>query len=227
MIEVSELGFHYAGSDFALQLDRLEVDRGEAVAVVGPSGSGKTTLLNLIAGVALPDSGENRVGERLLSAQPDVARRAFRIRSIGMVFQGFELLDYLHVIDNILLPLRIGGGMQVSPSHRERAEALAEHVGIGDKLRAVADTGLAHAVPLYVRFSSQGFPIVGTSLDYFRFRGLEIADGRKMVQLGEAVVGAGVAARLGLAPGDAVVSSVAPSGRPCGAWAGPGTSSPD
>ena len=56
-----------------------------------------------------------------------------------MVFQGFELLDYLSVMDNILLPLRIGAGMKVDTSHRQRAMALADRVGIGDKLRRFPD----------------------------------------------------------------------------------------
>jgi len=74
-------------------------------------------------------------------------------------------------------------------------------------LQLLRDTGLALPIPLYVRFHSQGFPIIGTSLDYFAFRGLELADGRQMVQLGEAIVGATVAQDLGLSPGDSVVSS--------------------
>jgi putative ABC transport system permease protein len=74
-------------------------------------------------------------------------------------------------------------------------------------LKAVADTGLATPVPLYVRFRSRGFPIVGTNLDYFSFRGLQVVSGRQMVQLGDAVLGATVAQKLGLSPGDAVVSS--------------------
>jgi putative ABC transport system permease protein len=74
-------------------------------------------------------------------------------------------------------------------------------------VRALEYTDLAVGVPLYVRFHSQGFPIVGTSLDYFSFRGLEIAAGRKMVRLGEVVVGARVAEELGLAPGDSLISS--------------------
>ena len=135
MIEVRDLHFTYTGSQFALSVNALDVARGETVAIVGPSGSGKTTLLNLIAGVALPVSGEVVVGGQPLSKQDDSARRFFRIRQIGMVFQGFELLDYLNVLDNILLPLRIGGGLRVTPQARERAIALAEHVGIGDKLR--------------------------------------------------------------------------------------------
>ena len=68
-------------------------------------------------------------------------------------------------------------------------------------------TGLADFIPIHSRFHSQGAPIVGTSLDYFDFRGLDIADGRQMGLLGECVIGANVAARLGLGPGDSIVSS--------------------
>jgi putative ABC transport system permease protein len=68
-------------------------------------------------------------------------------------------------------------------------------------------TGLAEFIPIHSRFHSQGAPIVGTSLDYFGFRGLNIADGRQMGLLGECVIGANVAARLGLGPGDSIISS--------------------
>jgi len=70
----------------------------------------------------------------------------------------------------------------------------------------IAASDLAGAIPLYVRFRSQGDPIVGTSLDYFDFRGLRVAGGRRMATLGECVVGAAVAAARGLAPGDHVIS---------------------
>lgn len=68
-------------------------------------------------------------------------------------------------------------------------------------------SGLATPVPLYVRFRARGFSIVGTSLDYFDFRGLRIAQGRQLALLGECVIGAEVAERLGLAPGDSLLSS--------------------
>jgi putative ABC transport system permease protein len=71
----------------------------------------------------------------------------------------------------------------------------------------VADSGLALAVPLYVRFRVRDVPIVGTSLDYFEFRGLEPASGRLMATLGECVLGARAAERLEVGPGDAIVSS--------------------
>ncbi len=135
MIEITDLLFKYSGSDFALQVKRLVIDSAEAVAVVGPSGSGKTTLLNLLAGVLLPDEGQVRVGTQQVSTLHDAARRDFRIKQLGMVFQNFELLEYLSVLDNILLPLRIGAGLKVNKAARARARDLAGHVGIADKLQ--------------------------------------------------------------------------------------------
>jgi putative ABC transport system ATP-binding protein len=135
MINIRDLHFQYPDSDFALQVERLTIGAGEAVAVVGPSGSGKTTLLYLLAGVLLPDSGQVQLGAQQLPALNDSARRNFRIKQLGMVFQNFELLEYLSVLDNILLPLRIGSGLAVTAQMRTRATELAAHVGIGDKLR--------------------------------------------------------------------------------------------
>jgi len=71
----------------------------------------------------------------------------------------------------------------------------------------VWDSGLAMAIPLHVRFTAEDAPIVGTSLDYFDFRRLEIAEGRQIAVLGEAVLGSAAAARLGLGPGDSIVSA--------------------
>lgn len=71
----------------------------------------------------------------------------------------------------------------------------------------VMESGLALPVPMYMRFRAREFPIVGTTIDYFDFRGLEIADGRNFAILGDCVLGAVVAERLGLGPGDNIVSS--------------------
>ncbi len=85
----------------------------------------------------------------------------------------------------------------------------SEHPELIDYSEAtmVADSGLADAIPLYVRFRSRSHPIVGTSLDYFSFHDLSFASGRPMALLGECVVGANVAESLGVKPGDAVISS--------------------
>ena len=71
----------------------------------------------------------------------------------------------------------------------------------------VSQSGLADPVPLYVRFQARGFPIVGTTLDYFDFRGLQVAEGRTLALLGECVLGSAVAQSLGLKPGDRLLSS--------------------
>ncbi len=134
MIELRQVHFAYSGTSFALELDTLSVADGESVALIGPSGCGKTTLLNLLAGVLLPDTGEVLVAGTELSGLSDSARRDFRIRNLGLVFQNFELLDYLDARDNILLPLRIGAGLAVSDELHARVEILAEQVGIADKL---------------------------------------------------------------------------------------------
>ncbi len=134
MIELRKLQFHYPRSSFSLQLDHTRVESGERVALIGPSGCGKTTLLNLLAGVLLPDSGSVDLAGESMTALSDAQRRDFRIRRLGLVFQNFELLEYLNVRDNILLSLRIGRGLSVTADMQQRVEILAERLGIADKL---------------------------------------------------------------------------------------------
>jgi len=139
MIEIEQLQFRYPRSDFHLQIESLSIEPAEKVAVVGPSGSGKTTLLNLIAGVAKPHSGTIRVGDQTVSALSDAERRDFRAANIGMVFQQFELVEYLNVLDNILLPFSINESLKrehrSSQGRAEQARELAQAVGLDSKLR--------------------------------------------------------------------------------------------
>ena len=134
MITIDSLAFGYPNSRFHLAIPELRVALGEKLAVIGPSGSGKTTLLNLVSGILMPEHGTVRVADTEVSALSDARRRAFRIRTIGFVFQDFELLDYLNVLDNILHPYRITSALRLDQAVRERAETLAERMGIGDKL---------------------------------------------------------------------------------------------
>ncbi len=134
MLEVTDLAFRYGRDGFELRVPRLQVRRGETVAIVGPSGSGKTTLLNLVAGIRLPQAGRVETDGQDLSRLSAAGRRRFRIQRIGLVFQQFELLDYLSVRDNILLPCRITGAVRLGSEHRQRAAELAADLGIGDKL---------------------------------------------------------------------------------------------
>lgn len=134
MIEIRGLHFGYPGSAFRLDVPSFQVHKGEKLAVIGPSGSGKTTLLNLVSGIVIPEKGEVKVADTDVSALSDAHRRNFRIRNIGFVFQDFELLDYLNVLDNVLHPFRITGALRLDRTVKERAERLADRMGIGDKL---------------------------------------------------------------------------------------------
>ncbi len=138
MITIRDLEFRYAEGDFFLRIPELHIERGATVAFIGPSGSGKTTLLNLIAGIALPRQGRITTNDVELTSLDDAGRRNFRIRSVGLVFQEFELLEYLSVLDNILLPYRINPSMRLNGAVRERAVRLAAGVDIGDKLNRYA-----------------------------------------------------------------------------------------
>jgi len=135
MIRVSQLKFSYPGGDFHLDIDSLEVKPGASAAVIGPSGTGKTTLLNLISGVSVPDTGSVTTRDVDVSTLDDSARRDFRIRNIGFIFQEFELLEYLDVRDNILLPYRTSPALELDDAVLERVDELAGMVGIQDKLQ--------------------------------------------------------------------------------------------
>ncbi|MEU8133701.1 ABC transporter ATP-binding protein [Streptodolium elevatio] len=111
-------------------LDRVDLVVGarEAVAVMGPSGSGKSTLLNLIAGLDRPTEGAVTVAGVGLGGLSETALAKFRRRHIGMIFQFFNLLDDLTVLDNVLMPARLGG---ISPrAARTRADELLGYLGI-------------------------------------------------------------------------------------------------
>jgi len=135
MVETESLKFQYPDSRFHLSIPYFAVKAGEKVAVVGPSGSGKTTLLNLLAGILTPMAGSIKVGETAVSDLNDAGRRDFRIRDIGFVFQDFELLDYLSILDNILHPYRISGALKLTGEVRRRAIFLAEQMGVAGHLK--------------------------------------------------------------------------------------------
>jgi putative ABC transport system ATP-binding protein len=139
MININDLHFKYGSGEFQLDIPDFKVKRSEKVAVIGPSGSGKTTLLNLISGILVPETGNINVHDIIVNELKDDDRRDFRISSIGFVFQNFELLDYLTVLDNILHPYRITTALTIDKTVRERAVQLAEEMGIGDKLKRKAN----------------------------------------------------------------------------------------
>jgi putative ABC transport system ATP-binding protein len=134
MIELRNVRFRYLSGGFELDVPELRIASGTRAAAIGPSGSGKTTLLDLISGIQLPSAGEvHTAGVRVDGLSP-AGRRAFRITRIGFVFQSFLLLDYLDVRQNILYPYRLHRDLRLDATVHERADSLAESLGIASLL---------------------------------------------------------------------------------------------
>jgi putative ABC transport system ATP-binding protein len=119
-----------AGPFRALRGVDLQVDAGEFVAIVGPSGSGKSTLINMITGIDRPSTGEVYVaGERLTQMSENQVAR-WRGRNVGVVFQFFQLLPTLTVLENVMMPMHYCGTYK--GQRRERAMELLELVEVPD-----------------------------------------------------------------------------------------------
>ena len=134
-VELNEVQFAYTPSVPVLDIPALSIKRGDKAFVFGPSGSGKTTLLGLLAGILPANAGSVRVLGQELTRMSGAARDAFRGAHIGYIFQMFNLIPYLNVIENIMLPC------QVNKQQRQRlgavpvltaAQQLADRLGIGD-----------------------------------------------------------------------------------------------
>src|SRR3984957_2084285 len=102
----------------------MEVARGESVAIMGPSGSGKSTLLNLIAGLDRPTGGAVTVGGQRVDTLSETGAARYRRRQVGMIFQFFNLLDDMTVVDNVLLPAQLAG-VPAAQARARGAELLA------------------------------------------------------------------------------------------------------
>ena len=135
LIQVSDVVKAYplgAGEFVAINHLSLDIAQGEFVAVVGRSGSGKTTLLNLLAGIDRPTSGTVRVAGADLGSLSESGLAAWRGRNVGLVFQFFQLLPTLTVLENVLLPMDFAKMIPVG-ERGDRAQHLLERVGVGDQ----------------------------------------------------------------------------------------------
>jgi len=111
----------------------LTINSGEYVAIMGPSGSGKSTLLNMIGCLDRPTSGQYLLGGQNVSALDDDQLSLIRGARIGFVFQSFNLINQLNVIENIEVPMYYQGFTEEESA--ERAKELATMVGLGDRLK--------------------------------------------------------------------------------------------
>ncbi len=136
-IEISEMRFRWRErSEHVLDIAYLQIQRGERVFIQGPSGSGKSTLLSLVAGVVTPQSGVMRVNGCHLSSLSGSDRDRFRADHIGYIYQMFNLIPYLSVVENVTLPCRFSElrrkrAMRRSAGIREEALRLLDHLGMG------------------------------------------------------------------------------------------------
>lgn len=141
-IQVSDVVKTYplsTGGFTAIDHLSLNIAQGEFVAVVGRSGSGKTTLLNLLAGIDRPTSGTVRVAGAELGSLSESGLAVWRGRNVGLVFQFFQLLPTLTVVENVMLPMDFAKQIPVG-DRRDRAQHLLERVGVGDQADKVPVT---------------------------------------------------------------------------------------
>ena len=115
----------------ALQGVRLDVERGDYVAIVGPSGCGKSTLLNLIGVIDQPTSGTVEIAGKRVDAMSDRQATSFRLHNIGFVFQRFYLMPILSAMENVALPM--AEAKVAREVREERATELLAYVGLGDR----------------------------------------------------------------------------------------------
>lgn len=125
-------------SAVVLNIPELQLERGEHVFLLGPSGSGKSTLINLIAGIVQPARGEVRLFDQPLSAWSSHRRDRFRVDYVGLIFQQFNLLPYLSVLENTLLPCWFSAHRHAAAARgttvESHARALLHGLGLADDL---------------------------------------------------------------------------------------------
>lgn len=140
LIDIKKLNKTYeSGEEYVMALldVDLNIERGEFISVMGPSGSGKSTLLTILGGLNHPTTGEVMVDDIPIYKLPLEKLADFRREYLGFIFQSFQLIPYLTVIENVMLPLSI-----TERSNREQvkmAEEILERIGLRGKERRLPD----------------------------------------------------------------------------------------
>ena len=139
VVALRDVRYAWPGAADCLDLPGFSLAAGEQVFLHGPSGGGKSTLLNLLAGVLAPKTGTLRVLERELTRLSAAERDRFRVDHVGLIFQQFNLIPYLSVLDNVLLPCRFSKrrrarALEQSPTLKQEAGRLLAHLDLAAEL---------------------------------------------------------------------------------------------
>jgi putative ABC transport system ATP-binding protein len=184
-----------AGPIVALREVSLEITQGEFVAIIGKSGSGKTTLINLLTGIDSPSAGIIRVGSTDVHALGQEDLSSWRGRSVGIVFQFFQLLPTLNVAENVMLPMDF---CRTYPARerRDRAVGLLAQLGLADQAdklptalsggqqqRAAIARALANDPPLIVADEPTGNLDSRTADEVMEFFAQLVASGKTVVMV--------------------------------------------
>jgi putative ABC transport system ATP-binding protein len=182
-----------AGSVTILKKISLSVSAGEFVSVVGPSGSGKSTLLNMVTGIDRPTAGEVYVGGQAVHDLSEDQLARWRGRHVGVIFQFFQLLPTLTVLENVMLPMEF---CNVHRKHERRARAmhLLDQVGIADQAdklpsalsggqqqRAAIARALANDPPIIVGDEPTGNLDTTTANEVLSLFGNLVSDGKTLM----------------------------------------------
>ncbi len=147
-IAISDLRFGYGSDEDVLAIDELTIARSERVFLFGPSGCGKSTLLGLVGGVLIPRAGTVEIMGEEVSGMKGAARDRFRADHVGFIFQQFNLVPYLSVVDNVCLPCRysrrrLQRAKETDGTLETSAARLLSELGIDERLRARKSTDLS------------------------------------------------------------------------------------
>lgn len=192
---VSKVFHTPSGAFTALQHINLEVKAGEFVSIVGKSGSGKSTLINIMTGIDSPTSGEVVVANSAVHALNQEQLAVWRGRSVGVIFQFFQLLPTLTVAENVMLPMDFCNTYPPA-DRRKRALALLEKLGIleqadklpsdlsgGQQQRAAIARALANDPPLLVADEPTGNLDSKTSEDVMQLFLALVSEGKTVVMV--------------------------------------------
>ena len=198
LIDIRDVNKDYltdAGPFRALKSVSLQVDRGEFIAVVGRSGSGKSTLMNMITGIDRPTSGSLVIGGTNLPGLSESRVAQWRGRTVGVIFQFFQLLPTLTVVENVMLPMDFAG-LWTAKERQERAMHLLELVELADQAnklpsstsggqqqRAAIARSLANDPPLIVADEPTGNLDSTTAEDVFTLFQTLVDEGRTIVMV--------------------------------------------